>query len=154
MCAWVSTVPGRGGSTARRARFRARWTTPYDWARDHHDVGRLDVAVRHALAGPGVAQATNLFVPFFTTKQGRSGIGLAVVRQIAEGHRGHLAIETRADGKGAAAIVDLPRGNPPVQASREKASPLSAGDWADKGASSTSHAAALGFDSCTRSSSW
>ena len=42
------------------------------------------VAIEIADNGPGIAKATNLFVPFFTTKKGGSGIGLALSRQIAE----------------------------------------------------------------------
>ena len=35
--------------------------------------------------GPGLSSTANLFVPFFTTKPGGSGIGLVLSRQIAEG---------------------------------------------------------------------
>ena len=37
-----------------------------------------DVEVRVEDEGPGLASTANLFVPFFTTKPGGSGIGLAI----------------------------------------------------------------------------
>ncbi len=58
--------------------------------------------------GPGVADTANLFVPFFTTKQGGSGIGLVLVRQIAEAHGGEVTLRTRAGKTGAEASVRLP----------------------------------------------
>ena len=58
--------------------------------------------------GPGLGDTGNLFVPFFTTKQGGSGIGLVLSRQIAEGHGGTLELENRADGRGARARITLP----------------------------------------------
>ena len=50
--------------------------------------------------GPGLSNTTNLFVPFFTTKPGGSGIGLVLCRQIAEAHGGSLTLENRHGGRG------------------------------------------------------
>ena len=58
--------------------------------------------------GPGLAGTTNLFVPFFTTKPGGSGIGLALSRQIADAHGGALTLENRAVGPGCQARLKLP----------------------------------------------
>lgn len=58
--------------------------------------------------GPGIANPGNLFVPFFTTKQGGSGIGLALSRQIAEGHGGVLSLKNREDARGCEASFTLP----------------------------------------------
>jgi nitrogen fixation/metabolism regulation signal transduction histidine kinase len=58
--------------------------------------------------GPGVANLTNLFVPFFTTKREGSGIGLVLCRQIAENHGGTLTLENRAGATGCVATLRLP----------------------------------------------
>ena len=58
--------------------------------------------------GPGLANPSNLFVPFFTTKPQGSGIGLALGRQIAEAHGGTVALEPNPAGRGARATVTLP----------------------------------------------
>ena len=58
--------------------------------------------------GPGLAATANLFVPFFTTKPGGSGIGLVLARQIAEAHGGSLKLENRNPGRGCIAHLRLP----------------------------------------------
>ena len=58
--------------------------------------------------GPGLSNTNNLFVPFFTTKPGGSGIGLVLCRQIAEAHDGALTLENRPDVRGCRAVLRLP----------------------------------------------
>lgn len=67
------------------------------------DQGRLVVRVRDE--GPGLPPSDNLFVPFFTTKPGGSGIGLVLTRQIAEGHGGRFTIANRPGGGAEARLV-------------------------------------------------
>jgi signal transduction histidine kinase len=58
--------------------------------------------------GPGISNTGNLFVPFFTTKPGGSGIGLVLSRQIAEAHGGSLTLQNRPEGHGCEARLVLP----------------------------------------------
>ena len=67
--------------------------------------------------GPGLSNTANLFVPFFTTKQGGSGIGLVLCRQIAEAHDGSLTLENRGDVRGCRATLRLPIGRAAVAVS-------------------------------------
>lgn len=66
----------------------------------------LDVIIEDE--GPGLSNTANLFVPFFTTKPGGTGIGLVLSRQIAEAHGGTLSLENRPTGTGCQARVRLP----------------------------------------------
>jgi PAS domain S-box-containing protein len=72
------------------------------WRRTRHGV---DIWVDDE--GPGLSNTTNLFVPFFTTKPGGSGIGLVLCRQIAEAHDGSLKLQNRPEGRGARATLTL-----------------------------------------------
>lgn len=72
----------------------------------HRDGSMLEIWIKDE--GQGLAGTANLFVPFFTTKPGGSGIGLVLSRQIAEGHGGALMLENRTDGPGCIARLRLP----------------------------------------------
>lgn len=58
--------------------------------------------------GKGIANAENLFVPFYTTKPAGSGVGLVLAQQIARAHGGEIQLVNRLDGDGARATVRLP----------------------------------------------
>jgi nitrogen fixation/metabolism regulation signal transduction histidine kinase len=73
------------------------------------DEAYIDVWVQDD--GPGIPNPTNLFVPFFTTKPGGSGIGLVLSRQIAEAHGGTLTLENREGFRGCEARLRLPLNN-------------------------------------------
>ena len=75
----------------------ARWSTDGSFA---------EIVV--ADEGQGLASTGNLFVPFFTTKPGGSGIGLVLSRQIAEAHGGTLVLRNREDRRGCEAVLRLP----------------------------------------------
>ncbi|MBI5601515.1 MAG: PAS domain-containing sensor histidine kinase [Gemmatimonadetes bacterium] len=74
------------------------------------EEGANRVTIRVVDDGPGVPESANLFVPFFTTKPSGSGIGLALCRQIAEGHGGSLVLRNRVGARGAEAVMVLPKG--------------------------------------------
>jgi len=58
--------------------------------------------------GPGLARTDNLFVPFFTTKPGGTGIGLVLSREIIENHGGSISLENRVGARGCIARISLP----------------------------------------------
>jgi two-component system, NtrC family, nitrogen regulation sensor histidine kinase NtrY len=66
------------------------------------------VAILVEDTGLGLSNTSNLFVPFYTTKKNGSGVGLALVRQIAEAHGGSVSLRNREDAPGCVAEVLLP----------------------------------------------
>lgn len=88
----VEAAGGPGGT-------RVRWSSAH---------GRLHAEVEDD--GPGISRTDNLWVPFFTTKPGGTGIGLVLSREIVENHGSLLSLENRRDARGGLACISLPLG--------------------------------------------
>jgi len=56
----------------------------------------------------GIKNMDNIFVPFYTTKEHGSGIGLVLSRQIITNHGGELLLKNRSDSQGVIATILLP----------------------------------------------
>ena len=69
-----------------------------------------EVEVRIADSGRGLPASTRerLFEPFFSTKDGGTGLGLAVSRQILQSHGGSIDCEST-EGAGATFVIRLRR---------------------------------------------
>ncbi len=73
------------------------------------EAGNKDLAISFNDRGSGIAQeiADKLWDPFFTTKDSGTGLGLGIVKNIIESHRGAVEIINRIGG-GARVSVRLP----------------------------------------------
>ena len=67
----------------------------------------VEISVKDS--GPGISAEAqeHLFEPFYTTKPGGTGLGLATVHRIVEGHGGELRVDS-VEGEGASFTVRLP----------------------------------------------
>ena len=75
-------------------------------ARELPDALRIEVLDRGPGMNPDVlAQA---LLPFYSTKRGGTGLGLALTREIVEAHNGHIALANREAG-GLAVTITLPQ---------------------------------------------
>jgi nitrogen fixation/metabolism regulation signal transduction histidine kinase len=72
------------------------------------ELERNEIAITILDNGPGLSNAANLFVPFYTTKPGGTGIGLVLAQQIALAHSGSVQLGNRTDGPGCKACLRLP----------------------------------------------
>ncbi|MBI3181161.1 MAG: HAMP domain-containing protein [Myxococcales bacterium] len=70
--------------------------------------GQVEVTFRDT--GPGMAKEVKerVFEPFFSTKEGGTGLGLAVSRQILQAHGGSIECEST-PGSGTTFVIRLPR---------------------------------------------
>jgi len=94
---------------AADAALRTNGGVSLTWRVNPHDV---EVVVLDE--GSGLGGSANLFVPFYTTKPGGTGIGLVLSRQIADAHGGSLLLENRSDRSGCVARLRVPFRDTPV----------------------------------------
>jgi len=80
--------------------------------------GRIRVKIRDNGEGIGGEARERLFQPFFTTKPGGTGLGLALVQKIVLSHNGDIRFDP-APGGGSIFTVTLPLQEEPVGAGRE-----------------------------------
>ncbi len=81
------------------------------------EVGQDRCRFQVADTGPGVpaGEVERIFEPFVTTRADGVGLGLSLVREIAEAHGGSARCEIASDGRtGAIFILDLPRHGAPA----------------------------------------
>jgi two-component system sensor histidine kinase PilS (NtrC family) len=107
----VSAAPVRGpaalaGAPAGQASAQAGLPA----GRNAGEEGAGQVEIEVADTGSGIPEEVldRIFDPFFTTKKDGSGLGLATVHRIVEGHGGHLTVES-AVGRGTTFRIRLPR---------------------------------------------
>jgi nitrogen fixation/metabolism regulation signal transduction histidine kinase len=93
----INVIKNAVEAAGESGRVRVRW-------RMQHDSMLVEVEDD----GPGLAHTDNLWVPFFTTKPGGTGIGLVLSREIIENHGGSIALENRGDARGCVARISLP----------------------------------------------
>ncbi len=67
---------------------------------------RLRLVIRDTGCGLSAEDVARIFAPFYTTKPGGTGLGLALVRRIVEAHRGHVHVVS-APGRGTSVVLDL-----------------------------------------------
>ncbi|RMF88534.1 MAG: GHKL domain-containing protein, partial [Nitrospinota bacterium] len=75
----------------------------------HYDPQRQIIHLVVQDKGPGIAQEqiSEIWKPFFTTKETGTGLGLAIVHRIVQDHRGTITCVSE-PGKGACFQVSLP----------------------------------------------
>lgn len=70
-------------------------------------AGEVTVVIRDTGAGIPRELMTKIYLPFFTTKDNGTGLGLALVHKIVLSHGGRIDVDSR-EGKGTAFTVVLP----------------------------------------------
>jgi len=71
------------------------------------DSGDLAIEIKDSGEGIHPDNIKRVFHPFFTTKEGRVGLGLTVVRQIIQAHKGTVNLKSE-QGKGTEILITIP----------------------------------------------
>lgn len=70
------------------------------------DSGRVEIAVQDNGRGIHPQDMDKIFIPFFSTRKGGSGLGLSISREIIRAHRGKLLVASR-EGEGTVFTIVL-----------------------------------------------
>jgi nitrogen-specific signal transduction histidine kinase len=100
----VESMGARGRLTLRTA-----WVEEWQWPSLSSRVHRRGVKLEIEDTGSGISPAATdkIFNPFFTTKDGGTGLGLALVHKIIEDHEGSITFRS-SPGQGTTFTVLLP----------------------------------------------
>ncbi|WP_456406930.1 sensor histidine kinase [Thiolapillus sp.] len=74
------------------------------------DQGRIQIVLKDNGVGIDAALQEKIFEPFFTTRSSGTGLGLAVVKAVVQGHGGEMSIQST-PGKGTSIRISLPSAN-------------------------------------------
>jgi signal transduction histidine kinase len=105
----IQAMPGGGTLTIRAAVLptdrAAAMARPGAGPTPPRPVARIAISD----TGPGIAPECldRIFEPYFTTKEGGTGLGLALAHTIIREHDGRIDVESR-PGEGATFVVRLP----------------------------------------------
>jgi signal transduction histidine kinase len=109
------------------------------------DLAPSEVSLGHPVRirviddGPGIepADLPHIFDPFYTRRQGGSGLGLSIAHRAVQAHGGAL-IANATPGKGATFAMVLPRRSARGRAPRDPERPPSTGaDWKQRSETGT-----------------
>jgi len=75
--------------------------------RTRGERNRVEIAVEDDGVGIASEQLPRLFEPFFSTKQGGTGLGLALTQQIIQDHGGEIRVASRV-GRGTTFTLSVP----------------------------------------------
>jgi len=73
----------------------------------HQDKNRLKIVFQDNGKGMSGETKNKIFTPFFSTKEGGTGLGLGIVERIVQNHKGEIRVESKL-GKGATFTLSFP----------------------------------------------
>ena len=71
-------------------------------------AGRLQVVISNTGSCPEPQTLEKMFEPFFTTKETGIGLGLAITRQVVEGHGGTISVQPDAAERTTSFVIEFP----------------------------------------------